>query len=397
MACAVFLQASTALGQPADFADFFNSDSNLDTSIWTNQSTLLTLLAAESSVPQSLFVAPVLAFGASGMEMSGANGTFQFTGIQSLSAKVPPFTLTTTVTATGGNGTEFDIYLVSSNLDQALEVAGSAASNGIVVNYGQPLMGKILEENLSDGLPYTIRIELDTNGSAAVLLSDTNRLVLASEGGLPVGTGPFYIVLAQRNAAQSGAETAVWQYVDVTPAQPQLPPQPSVVTVGGISYAEFQWPSLSCCARFDGIGPVLSSGSELSVDADTDYYDCGALCILSGFSATIVLGVLPPGPHSFITTSWGVPVFTNNFTVPTNSTPTLQPIGFTSDGTVQMRLNGVTNVSYVLQSSTNLINWISLSTNSVGQTLTDNPSDFPGWGFYRVLIPERVSFYGAPP
>ncbi|MGO8699961.1 MAG: hypothetical protein ACLQVY_19900 [Limisphaerales bacterium] len=385
------------MAQSANLFDSFEADSNLDTSIWTNQSGLLTLLAAESSVPNSVFVAPVLTFGGSGMKMAGVNGTYQFTGIQSLSPIAPPFTLTTTVTATGGDGTEFEVYLVSSDLSQVLGVAGSVASNGIVADYGQPLHGAVLEENLNNRLPYTIRMALDTNGAASVLLSDTNALILAAKGGLPIGIGPFYIVLAQRNASQSGSESAVWQDVDVTPAQPLLPPQPSVVTVGGISYADFHWAELSCCATFDGIGPVLKSGSELSVDADTGFYECGALCVLSGFSATVVLGALSPGPHGFITTSWGVPVFTNNFTVPANPTPTLQPIGFTSDGTFEMQLNGVADVSYVLQSSTDLIHWTSLSTNSAGQTLTDSPSASPGWGFYRVLIPEPVAFSGFPP
>lgn len=185
------------MGLSADFFDSFDADSNLDISIWTNQSSLLTLLGAESSDPNSVFVAPVLTFGSNGMRMTGVNGTFQFTGIQSLSPIVPPFTLTTTVTATGGTGTEFEVYLVSGDLSQILGVAGSAASNGIVVNYGPTLQGEILEESLSRGVPYTIRIELDTNGTASVLLSVTNTLVLASEGGCPLGRGPS--MLSWRN------------------------------------------------------------------------------------------------------------------------------------------------------------------------------------------------------
>jgi uncharacterized protein YaiE (UPF0345 family) len=102
-------------------------------------------------------------------------------------------------------------------------------------------------------------------------------------------------------------------------------------------------------------------------------------------TTTVALGVLAPGDYTFTTTSWGVPVTTNSFTVPTNSTPTLQPVGFSGDGSFNMQLTGVTNVSYVLQYTTNFVNWISLSTNSLEQQLKD-PSPVPGRRFYRVQI-----------
>ena len=51
-----------------------------------------------------------------------------------------------------------------------------------------------------------------------------------------------------------------------------------------------------------------------------------------------------------------------------------------------MQLTGVTNVTYVLQCSTDLVNWTSLSTNSVEQQLRDPSPVLPGSRYYRVQI-----------
>jgi hypothetical protein len=112
--------------------------------------------------------------------------------------------------------------------------------------------------------------------------------------------------------------------------------------------------------------------------------------------ATIVpLGTLAPGNYTLITTSWGVPVATNAFTVPTNLTLTLQPVGFGTDGSFDIQLTGVTNESYVLQYSTNLVNWISLSTNSIGPPLRDASPVSPGPCYYRVQILDTTTVIGS--
>jgi hypothetical protein len=95
---------------------------------------------------------------------------------------------------------------------------------------------------------------------------------------------------------------------------------------------------------------------------------------------------LAPGTYTLTTTSWNVPIATNTFIIPTTSL-VLQPIGFAADGSFQIQLlNGVTNVSYVMQCSTNFVNWTSLSTNSVGPPLRDTAPVLPGPRYYRVKI-----------
>jgi hypothetical protein len=165
----------------------------------------------------------------------------------------------------------------------------------------------------------------------------------------------------------------------------------SLVTTGGITYVEYTWVMIGCEA-LESIGPLNRQGSDFSFNFDIED-ETGVFCPDYAFfeSATVVLGALAPGAYTLFTTSWGVPVWTNTFTIPTNSTPTLQPIGVAADGSFQMQLNGVSNVSYVLQCSTNLVNWTSLSTNSIGPPLTDAPPALPGWRFYRVQIPQTVT------
>ena len=165
----------------------------------------------------------------------------------------------------------------------------------------------------------------------------------------------------------------------------------SLVTTGGITYATYTW-GMGGCLAIAGIGPVIRSGPDFSFDFDIEL-QTGVPCPQDMFieSATIVLGALPAGAHSLTTTSWGVPVGTNLFTVPTNSTPMLQPIGFASDGSFQIQLNGLPDVRYVLQSSTNFVDWTSLSTNLVGQALTDTSSGPHDRRFYRVQIFQTVT------
>jgi hypothetical protein len=157
------------------------------------------------------------------------------------------------------------------------------------------------------------------------------------------------------------------------------------------------------CQSIEGIGPLIRGGSYFSLDFRIQV-ETGVLFCPAAFeeSATVVLGALAPGTYTLTTTSWGLPVTNYTFTVPTNTTPALQPIGFAANGSFQMRLNGAANVGYLLQCSTNFVNWTSLSTNSAGPTsgafagpstllLTDTSPGLPRRRFYRVQIPQTVT------
>jgi len=165
----------------------------------------------------------------------------------------------------------------------------------------------------------------------------------------------------------------------------------SLVTTGNVTYVQYTW-ALGGCEELVSIGPVIRNGSNFSYDFDLEL-ETGVACPLFVIleTTTVALGTLAPGDYTLTTTSWGVPVTTNTFTISTNSTPPspiLCPIGFGADGSFNIQLTGVTNVSYVLQCSTNFVDWTSLSTNSVGPPLRDPSPVLPGPRYYRVQIIE---------
>jgi hypothetical protein len=165
----------------------------------------------------------------------------------------------------------------------------------------------------------------------------------------------------------------------------------SLVTTGNVTYAEYAWMLFGCdCESIVSTGPVIRNGTNFWYDFDLED-TTGRACpqFIANMTTTAALGTLAPGDYTLTTTSWGVPVAINTFTVPTNSTPStpiLLPIGFGTNGSFNIQLTGVTNVNYVLQCSTNFINWTSLSTNSVGPPLRDTYPVLPGPCYYRVQI-----------
>jgi hypothetical protein len=135
------------------------------------------------------------------------------------------------------------------------------------------------------------------------------------------------------------------------------------------------------------MGPLIRNGNNFSYNFELERetgVPCPMFVILE--TTTVPLGALAPGTYTFTITSWSVPIETNTFTVPM-PTPILRPIGFGGDGSFQIQLsNGVNNVSYVLQCTTNYMNWTSISTNSVEQQLRDPSPVVPGSRYYRVQI-----------
>lgn len=166
-----------------------------------------------------------------------------------------------------------------------------------------------------------------------------------------------------------------------------------LVTTGSVTYAEYTWPLKGyLCESVVSIGPVVRDGNNFWYNFDLERETGPVACpqFVIRITTTAVLGTLAPGDYTLITTSWGLPVATNTFTIPTNSTPPtpiLCPIGFCANGSFEIQvLNCVSNTSCVLQCSTNLVNWNSISTNSGGSPLSDPSPILPGPCYYRVQI-----------
>ena len=162
------------------------------------------------------------------------------------------------------------------------------------------------------------------------------------------------------------------------------PPIQGVVTTNGITYVEYSWGLSTPCTVVESIGPLVRNGNDFSFNFDFEQLPCWSE-VLAG--TNVDLGVLAPGTYSLVTSAWDVPKATNTFTI----APVLESIGFDTNGFFQLQMSSaVTNVSYVLQCSTDLVEWTSLSTNLVstdlvGLPLTDSPTVSPGFRFYRVL------------
>jgi len=161
--------------------------------------------------------------------------------------------------------------------------------------------------------------------------------------------------------------------------------QVQMVTTAGITYADYSW-WMSGCMVADSIGPVITNGTNFSFAFDLEV-EHGVVCpdILVLTYTNVALGALAPGSYTLTTYSWSTPILTNTFTVPANLV--LCPVGFGTNGSFQIRMaNSFTNMSYILQCSTNCVDWTTLSTNSSNQLLIDTSPVLPKSRFYRVQM-----------
>jgi len=163
----------------------------------------------------------------------------------------------------------------------------------------------------------------------------------------------------------------------------------SFVTSNNVTSAKYSWLlDGSKCEDLVASGPLVRYGSNFWYDFDlTETFGISCPLVILRVTTTVPLGTLAPGVYTLITTSWGLPVATNTFTV----APVLRPGGFDTNDCFRVQMSSaVTNVNYVLQCSTDLVNWTSLSTNTVstnaiGMVWTDYGPASPGIRFYRVL------------
>ncbi|MGA2177281.1 MAG: DUF6600 domain-containing protein [Verrucomicrobiota bacterium] len=267
--------------------DNFGLEGGLNPAVWTTASGVLASLAA---VHGSAWISPYLAFRPAGMQMSGVNGMGQFTGIQSVAGYVAPFSMTATVSGLSEQAIPFEIYLVSADLRQWLSVAGHlggagsregelrlrgglpgfrggmdiplgerrSPDHGVWVNYtgsALPLaaLGIKLYEEPHAGVPYTIQMTVGADGMASVILLNPEGSALGARVGLPVGSGPFNVVLASRN----GATSANWNSVQLTPLAPPVAIIPAVAPqTPTLDYFQAQLGPYGQWMEVPGIGPA---------------------------------------------------------------------------------------------------------------------------------------------
>jgi hypothetical protein len=208
-------------------ADAFTTDTSLNASLWSADTTLLQQIAEYTGyLTNAAYEQPVLAFSNLGMSMSGTNSDYQFTGIQSNITIAPPFTFQTTVEATVDYGSAIQAYLISGDRSQSVffsaNLAPASGFYGMDVNLGAVDGGGYTTfGNLYNGTVstwYLVTFKFDENGYADATLSDASGNRLNWTVPFHVGKGPFYVVLAQYEGGPdvSGPQTTIWQSVSVT-------------------------------------------------------------------------------------------------------------------------------------------------------------------------------------
>ena len=289
-----------APGSPA-LQDIFYNDGGLNPALWTIQSGTLSALASMNGVQ----VFPQLEFSPSGMRMSGIRKSSHWTGIQSAASFTAPFNFSATVSGLAQSATPFEVYLVSGDLQQWVSVAGHLGGRGgphsevvvgggfghflgvggvpvgggrspdygVWINHtgtGLPIssLGYKLLENPLAGVPYTIQINVGADGAASVALLNAAGAALSAQT-VPVGTGPFYVVLA----GHGGETAAEWQSVQLLPAAPPVVEAAPAPVTPTLDYYQSQLAPYGIWVNLPGYGlcwqPAVNPGWR-------PYYDGGS-------------------------------------------------------------------------------------------------------------------------
>jgi hypothetical protein len=208
----------------ASLSDDFTNDAALNSDLWLTDTPLLVSLAritGNACCPS--YVTPELGFSAAGMTMSGVSGDLQVAGVQSTAALTPPFAVHATVQATEGSGNPIVLELINASLSQYVgffgHIGGAGANNfGLEESTTNPFSGASglpVVDSASLNTAYVLTIAVDAGGNTTASVSDAAGNVLGSTPGLPLGTGPFFVVLGQFEGEppRSGPNATVWSKV----------------------------------------------------------------------------------------------------------------------------------------------------------------------------------------
>jgi hypothetical protein len=163
---------------------------------------------------------------------------------------------------------------------------------------------------------------------------------------------------------------------------------PSIETVGGVTYLKFSYETTCPDELWRSSSDLVGTNVSVTLHLIPNY---NLACILifpppvSQNQASLVLGSFQPGDYAcrIHTDLFGQPfVQVIPFTVPA-PTPMLS-ISPMANGRVALDVKGTSNVTYQVQSSSNLTNWATIRTSIGGPFKTTNAP--AGNMFYRVKV-----------
>ena len=254
------VRAASLVPAAATLSDDFAHDSALNTNLWQINGPVAT--AFGNAVCGSCALLPLApSFSSAGMEIAQANGSSEVGTIQSVQSFAPPLTVTAVVEGAVSNGHPFVFGIASSgaaagveitgNLDphdcSSMQGCGNPSTCGTATNSSVPsnqcyygIYGRsgttggswpktpALDLTPSVGTVYTLQIAIDGSGNAQYSVSQGGQ-VLGTET-TQVGTGPFYLLIAQSEGAPvpgPGPNQAYWTSVTLTPSAAISPPPPA--------------------------------------------------------------------------------------------------------------------------------------------------------------------------
>ncbi len=227
------------------------------------------------------------------------------------------------------------------------------------------------------------------------MLFDTNRNFFLLPGSPCINAGdpsvvqPDWLDAYGRARLQNGlVDIGAFESQSVAEWLPLVyQPAISMTTVGGISYAGYSAAFTNSAFQLLPLSPVSLAGTNFSQSFNFQWYTGASQPVPTTFAGDIPLGLLANGGYAFLSQSWGATVGTNLFSVLADGSQTLSNAFTAADGTFQMDVAGVPGADYVIQATTDFVDWTSVQTNHGAPfTFTDPAAATQPRRFYRVLV-----------
>ena len=200
----------------------------LDTAVWTVNGSAARAALANMDKPRARIVQPTLSFSPTlGLGVTGVDGTYEQTGIQTVQPFTPPFIVKATVMATAVNAGAFQLLVTSADGGRGVALNGGQGANDVFtgLTLQSPnglgthwkLRGKLSEPRApSINVWYQLSISVDASGTATVSAgpqgSEPRRSTVSA-----LGTGPFFVLIAQGSGAHGpGPNQAYWRSVTIS-------------------------------------------------------------------------------------------------------------------------------------------------------------------------------------
>ncbi len=314
-------QAASPAPLATALSDDFTHDTGLNANLWAINGPVASNFSL-GNCPGCSNISLIPSFSSAGMEIADANGSSEIGAIQSVQNFTPPLTVTALVKGLVSDGHPFVFGISSQDASSGVQVTGnlnpndcSAENNcgnpskcGTPANSsipsGQCYYGIYARAGTSGGnwkktptldltpalqVVYTLTLAVDSSGNGQFNVGAGGQVL--GQATAQVGTGPFYIILAQSEGAPvpgPGPNSAVWMSVSLTPSATLSPP-PSSSSSGGSLFEWILVVVIAIVALLLLLVVLRRRGRELTVTV----LDSGTLSPISG------AGVSADGPKSF--------------------------------------------------------------------------------------------------